>query len=75
MKPRDRKTRAFKKYFQDYAVPPWWRDKIPLIYIDDALAAVGDLFADEFQVKAGDEKQLKINGTEQMFIVDINPFR
>ena len=62
VKPAGRKTRPLKKILQDYKVPPWWRDKIPLIYIDDALAAVGDLFiADEFQVKAGEVKEQKIH--------------
>jgi len=62
VKPAGRKTRPLKKILQDYKVPPWWRDKIPLIYIDDALAAVGDLFiADEFLVKAGETKEHKIH--------------
>ncbi|NBS25961.1 MAG: tRNA lysidine(34) synthetase TilS [Gammaproteobacteria bacterium] len=62
VKPAGRKTRPLKKILQDYKVPPWWRDKIPLIYIDNALAAVGDLFiADEFLVKAGEAKEQKIH--------------
>jgi len=52
-KPAGRKTRSLKKILQDYKVPPWWRDKVPLLYINDELAAVGDLFiTDKFRGKA-----------------------
>lgn len=33
-------TRQLKKLFQEWAIPPWCRDTIPLIYIDNQLAAV-----------------------------------
>ena len=33
-----------KKLFQEASVPPWERQSIPLIYLDDELAAVGDLW-------------------------------
>lgn len=33
-------TRELKTLFQEWGVPPWWRDRIPLIYVDDKLAAV-----------------------------------
>ena len=29
-----------KKLFQDWGVPPWQRDKVPLVYYDDELVAV-----------------------------------
>lgn len=35
-------THALKKLFQERGVPPWERDRIPLIYADDQLAAVAD---------------------------------
>lgn len=61
-KPAGRKTRPLKKILQDYKVPPWWRDKIPLFYIDDELAAVGDLFVtDQFRVEAQGVKGKKIH--------------
>jgi tRNA(Ile)-lysidine synthase len=42
-KPDGRKhSQTLKKLFQEYSVKPWLRDKVPLIYIDDQLAAVGD---------------------------------
>jgi len=33
-------TKALKKLLQEWHVPPWQRDRVPLIYIDDELAAV-----------------------------------
>jgi tRNA(Ile)-lysidine synthase len=42
-KPDGRKhSQTLKKLFQEYSVKPWLRDRVPLIYIDDQLAAVGD---------------------------------
>ncbi len=37
-------NRPLKKWFQETGVPPWLRDRIPLIYKDDELVAVGDLW-------------------------------
>lgn len=33
-------TKQLKKLFQEWSIPPWQRDKIPLIYVNDQLAAV-----------------------------------
>jgi tRNA(Ile)-lysidine synthase len=33
---------ALKKLFQEAGIPPWERETIPLVYLDDKLAAVGD---------------------------------
>ncbi len=42
---------ALKKLLQTRAVPPWLRDRIPLIYVDGELAAVAGLWvADAFAV-------------------------
>lgn len=35
---------SLKKLFQEKGIPPWERDNTPLIYIDDQLAAVSDLW-------------------------------
>jgi tRNA(Ile)-lysidine synthase len=32
-----------KKLFQQHAVPPWLRSRVPLVFQDDALLAVADL--------------------------------
>ncbi|MCP3671001.1 MAG: tRNA lysidine(34) synthetase TilS [Gammaproteobacteria bacterium] len=37
-------SKSLKKLFQEYGVPPWERDRIPLIKIDGQLAAVGDIW-------------------------------
>jgi tRNA(Ile)-lysidine synthase len=33
-----------KKLFQERGVPPWWRERVPLLYLDNELLAVGDLW-------------------------------
>ena len=38
-----RPAKPLKKLLQQWAVPPWWRDRVPLIYLGDELLAVGDL--------------------------------
>jgi len=40
-------THSLKKLLQDKGVPPWQRGRIPLIYIDNQLAAVIDLWVCE----------------------------
>jgi len=35
-------SRSLKKLFQDLDVPPWLRERVPLLFIDGELAAVGD---------------------------------
>jgi tRNA(Ile)-lysidine synthase len=43
LKPEGRKhSQTLKKILQEYAVEPWVRNQIPLIYLDDQLIAVGD---------------------------------
>ncbi len=37
-------SQKLKKLLQESNVPPWLRDRIPLIYLDDILVAVGDLW-------------------------------
>ena len=34
---------SLKNIFQELGVVPWMRERIPLIYVDDQLAAIGDL--------------------------------
>lgn len=45
-------SHPLKKLFQEWNIPPWNRDRIPLIYIDDQLAAVaGYCICAEFAVQ------------------------
>jgi tRNA(Ile)-lysidine synthase len=49
-----------KKLLQDAQVLPWWRTRIPLLYVGNRLAAVGDLWiAQEFAAHA-DEPGVRI---------------
>lgn len=39
-----------KKFFQEQKIPPWLRDRLPLIYVEDELAAIpGYLVVDQFK--------------------------
>jgi len=40
-------TRELRTLLQDAGIPPWQRERIPLIHDGDALLAVGDLFVSE----------------------------
>lgn len=35
-------SQSLKKLMQEYQIEPWWRARVPLIYLGDALLAVGD---------------------------------
>ena len=44
-RPRERHhSQTLKKLLQEYGLPPWLRDRVPLIYHGETLVAVGDLF-------------------------------
>lgn len=38
---------SLKKLFQEEGIPPWERDRLPLLYLDDELVAVADLWIAE----------------------------
>ena len=42
-----KKSQKIKNLFQEYDIPDWKREQIPLIYINDKIAAVGDLWVCE----------------------------
>jgi tRNA(Ile)-lysidine synthase len=43
-RPRQRSaSTSLKKLLQEWGVPPWWRDRVPLLYLDGELLAVGDM--------------------------------
>ena len=35
---------SLKKLLQERDIPPWWRDRVPLLYLEGELLAVGDLW-------------------------------
>jgi len=52
----DPHRRDLKKLLQAADILPWWRNRLPLLWVDDRLAAVGDLWtADEFSAGADSE--------------------
>ena len=49
-------SNTLKKLFQEYGLEPWLRNRVPLIYLEGQLAAVGDLWVcDEFSVAEGEQ--------------------
>ena len=49
-------SNSLKKLLQEYALEPWWRERIPLLYIDQQLVAVGDLWVCQgWQIDANSE--------------------
>ena len=49
-------SNSLKKLLQEYALEPWWRERVPLFYIDEKLVAVGDLWVCAgWQAEAGSE--------------------
>ena len=40
-------SNSLKKLLQEYGLEPWWRERVPLFYIDEQLVAVGDLWVCE----------------------------
>jgi tRNA(Ile)-lysidine synthase len=42
--PNRKENHTLKKLFQEVGIPPWEREMIPLIYLNNKLAAVGDLW-------------------------------
>lgn len=48
-------SRSLKKLLQEINLPPWLRDRVPLIYINNELVAVADLWVCEnYAAKKGD---------------------
>ncbi len=52
---------SLKKLFQEQGIPPWQRDRIPLIYLEGKLAAVAGLWVCEPFQAAPDEPGLVIH--------------
>ncbi|MCL4144096.1 UNVERIFIED_CONTAM: hypothetical protein GTU68_063307 [Idotea baltica] len=49
-------SNTLKKLFQEYGLEPWLRNRVPLVYVQDQLAAVGDLWVcDEFAAAEGEQ--------------------
>jgi tRNA(Ile)-lysidine synthase len=53
-------SHPLKKLFQELQVPPWERDRVPLIYREDNLVAVAGLFVCEGEIAASGEGGLDL---------------
>ena len=53
-------SKTLKKLLQERSVPPWLRDRMPLIYQDGELAAVADLWVCRGYSAAGQEEGLRL---------------
>jgi len=50
-----KQSKSLKKLLQEWGVPPWERDCLPLIYCDDELAAIADMaICEGFSARAGE---------------------
>ena len=54
------KSQKIKNLFQEFEVPDWKRDYIPIIYINERIAAVGDLWVCEDFHTSLDKKGISI---------------
>ncbi len=55
-----RHSQTLKKLLQEYGLEPWLRDRVPLIYSDGELAAVGDLWVCKDFVAEDDEPAISL---------------
>lgn len=53
-------SNTLKKLFQEYGLEPWLRNRVPLLYVEGELAAVGDLWVCEGFVAAEGEEGMAL---------------
>nr|WP_255666726.1 MULTISPECIES: tRNA lysidine(34) synthetase TilS [unclassified Legionella] len=64
-------TKRLKKLFQEWGVPPWLRERIPLIYFNDKLAAVvGYAMSDLFFAKEQSDAWIFVDGFAEQHTID-----
>ena len=52
----NRPRRSLKNLLQEYAIPPWERERMPLLFCDDQLVWVPEIGTDiNFQAVGGEE--------------------
>lgn len=49
-------SQTLKRLMQEYAIPPWLRDRVPLLYQGDVLVAVGDYWVCAESAAGSDEE-------------------
>ena len=55
------RSQTLKKLFQEYGLETWLRDRVPLIYQDNTLVAVGDLWVNEGYQSANTQSAMIIS--------------
>lgn len=60
-------TKALKKLFNEQGVPPWVRERVPLIYIDGRLAAVGEYWLEAAFLAKNNEPAYQIEWQHPTF--------
>ena len=66
-------TKSLKNLFQENNVLPWVRDKIPLIYVDQELISVGDLWINQDYKANNNDLLLEYFDKYQSFCLDLHP--
>jgi len=56
----NRYRRSLKKLLQESAVPPWERARLPLLYVGEDLAAVGDRWVCEPYAALASEPSVRL---------------
>ena len=59
-KPSGRPTKTFKQLCQEYEVPPWMRNNIPLIYLESEMLGFADYFISDSQFCESGENLFRI---------------
>ena len=54
-------SNSLKKLLQEFNLEPWWRDRVPLLYMDEQLVAVGDLWVCEGYQAAPNQQGIGIH--------------
>lgn len=70
--PDRRGNKRLKKLFNEEKIFPWVRDLIPLIYFNDHLVAVADLFFDEKYMAAKGEAGYQISWHHPELLIKLN---
>ncbi|PCH85959.1 MAG: tRNA lysidine(34) synthetase TilS [Piscirickettsiaceae bacterium] len=63
-------TKALKKLFNERRVPPWVRERVPLIYINGRLAAVGEYWIEAAFLAKDNEAAYQIKWQHPEFRID-----
>jgi len=60
VKAAGRATRPLKKILQDAGIPPWLRERVPLLYVGNELVAVADLLVCEGWLSEASENRCRV---------------